>query len=118
MKSSETYILITSAVAGAIVVPLVVFVSHRIKYIGGALAALPIVDLLPILFISREAASSQLLGDVGGQVGAVFAIFGAYAVVDTTAWGRANKNSVVLMFLAGAVVINLLVFVLLRTLKI
>lgn len=111
---NEGIVLAIASLTGAVIVPLVVFISHRVKYAGGALAALPIVDLLPILFVGSEYATSQLLGDVSGQVGAFFAISGSYLALSSSAWALRNKNFVIIMFILSAAVLNVIMYFILK----
>lgn len=115
----EIRVIALSSLTGALIIPLIVYLGHEVKYVGGAIASIPIVDLLPLLFISNvDAASSQLLGDVGGQAGALFAIFGCYYTIHWTKWGRNNKNATIVLFLLSALVLNLLVWRILAALNI
>ena len=98
------YKYIIAACVGATVVPFVAFVGDRIDYVGGAIAAIPLVDILPLLFISSRASARTLMaGDFLGQCGALTGIFMAFILLH---YSELSETYVVIVSLATAAVLN------------
>lgn len=101
-----------AAGVGAVVLPVVAFVGDRVDYVGGAIAAVPLIDLLPLLFISsRASARSTLVGDFIGQTGAVSAIFLAFALLH---FSEMEVPLIIGISIIVAVVINVIAYMILR----
>lgn len=98
------YKYIIAACVGATVVPFVAFLGDRIDYVGGAIAAIPLVDILPLLFIdSRSSARTLMTGDFLGQCGALTGIFLAFLLLH---YSDISTSIIAILSIACAVVLN------------
>lgn len=101
-----------AAAVGAVVLPLVAYIGDRVDYVGGAIAAVPLIDLLPLLFIgTRENVRSTLVGDFIGQTGAVSGIFLAFALLH---FSNIAVGVVISIAIAVAIAINTIAYIILR----
>lgn len=101
-----------AAAVGAVVLPAVAYIGDRVDYVGGAIAAVPLIDLLPLLFIgTRESARSTLVGDFIGQTGAVSGIFLAFALLHFT---NLTVGLIIALAIVTAIVLNTVAYLVLR----
>ena len=74
-----------ASLIGAIIIPLVAFIADNVDYVGGALAAVPFIDLIPLLFVeSRSSVQTTIMGDFVGQSGAVSGIVLCFFLIHFT----------------------------------
>jgi len=103
-----------AACVGAVVLPSVTFLAEQVDYVGGAVAAIPLIDLLPLLFISsREKIQKTMVGDFIGQCGAVAGIYTAFYLSHFT---EVDVRLIVLGSLSVAFAVNAAAYLILRCL--